>query len=83
MERTDVDAPLSSTTEEDLLAIKAEYLAAHSSYQTYLALCATAELGNSRSWNELLAELELARNNLDRARNAYRDALFEIAFDSD
>ena len=77
---SDAEAPPSSSTEEELLALKAEYLAAHSSYQTYLTLCATAELGNSRSWSELLVELEQALDNLDRARNSYRRALFEIAF---
>jgi hypothetical protein len=80
VQTSDAEAPRSNPTEEELRALKAEYLAAHSCYQTYLALCATAELGNSRSWSELLAELEQALDNLERARGAYRGALFEIAF---
>jgi hypothetical protein len=80
VQTTDAEAARSDMTEEELLSVKAEYLAAHSTYQTYVALCATAELENSQSWNELRGELEQARKNLDRARSAYRNALFGIAF---
>jgi hypothetical protein len=83
VQTNEAEPPRSNTTEEKLLALKAEYLAAHSSYQTYLALCATAELENSRSSSELQTELEQALNNLNRARNEYRRVLFEIAFRTD
>jgi hypothetical protein len=83
VQTSDADALPSNTTEEDLVALKAEYLAAHSTYQTYVALCATAELGNAQSWDKLVIELEQALDRLERARGAYRRALFEIAFGGD
>lgn len=83
MQTTDDDTPPWNTTDEELLAVKAEYLAAHSTYQTYVALCATAELGDGQSWSELVVELEQALGRLERARGAYRQALFRIAFGSD
>jgi hypothetical protein len=70
-------------TEEELLALKAKYLAAHSEYERCVTALSRAGLRSASTLpGETLDELARAFFELQVARNEYRAALFNVAFDS-
>jgi hypothetical protein len=70
-------------TEEELLARKAKYLAAHAENDRCVAALADAGLGSATSLPDVLDRLAKASLDLEVARTEYRGALFNLAFDSD
>ena len=71
-------------TEEELLALKTQYLAAHAEYENCVAALSEAGLRSVASLPaSTLDRLAKAFFALQAARAKYRDALFGIAFDSD
>lgn len=70
-------------TEEELVALKAKYLTAHSEYDRCVATLAQAGLRSATSLPKTtLNRLAEAFSELQAARRDYREALFEVAFDS-
>lgn len=70
-------------SEEELLARKTRYLAAHAEYDRCVAALADAGLNSATSLPEVLDRLAKASLDLEVARTEYRSALFSLAFDSD
>ena len=70
-------------TEEELLELKAKYLAAHSEYDRCVAALADAGLDSATSLPDVLDRLAKASLDLQVARTEYRSALFNLAFDAD
>jgi hypothetical protein len=69
-------------TEEELLALKAKYLTAHSEYDRCVAALSEAGLRSATSLpDEILDRLAKAFLDLQVARTEYRTALFDVAFD--
>ena len=75
---------MAKVTEDELTALKRKYLAAHSDYDRCVATLSHAGLGSAALLPEqTLSRLAKAFADLQLARNAYRTALFDVAFADD
>jgi hypothetical protein len=71
-------------TGDDLAKLKEKYLDAHTEYDRCVAALAHAGLKSAASLpEETLNRLARAFADLQVARNAYRAALFHVAFDAE
>jgi hypothetical protein len=68
-------------SEAELLDLRQKYQAAYTAYQSCVDALAQISLKGEKASAELLASEARALRELNEARERYRDALMQIAFD--